>query len=130
MSDAPFAVALDDYHGKARGSRYSLALLHPRELVKPNHNYSIVAEHNCASITQLVLIAAPLNAGEIFHDRVGAFGNNWANGAEENCVGRVKLSDCFRIIGIVGRRPSLDDSVGILGRTGDSDHWGKHERRG
>lgn len=72
MGDAPFAVALRDQHGKARGTGYRFAFLHPYELVKPGDQYSVIVNWNGVSLLDYVLVAAPLQfqVSEVFLDRV------------------------------------------------------------
>ena len=105
MGDAPFAAALRDQHGKARWTRYRLALLHPCELVKPGDQYGVIVNRNGMTLLYHVLVATPLQlqAGEVFLDRVCACRYDWTLCAQQNGVRPIALHHGFHVIRAIRR---------------------------
>jgi hypothetical protein len=80
MSDAPYAIPLDDHHGKTRGRWKWFAILQTAGLVKACNYNRTVAQHDSAPLADHVLEAAPFQGRKKLQDGLKAvvFDVDWA----------------------------------------------------
>src|SRR5215469_5753105 len=130
MEDQPVAASLDDNHGKTRGRLDRVTVANPGEFIKPGDQHRRVIQRNDAVIADSYLVAAAWQPLEIVVNQLGLIGDRWADGSEEDRIGRVELDEGLCIVRAEQRRPTVYDCVRILSGVGNSSNWGKHSEHG